>query len=111
MNKRALEDINVKGKRVFCRVDVNVPMKEGVITDERRIKAALPTISYWIEQDGKVMLGTHLGRRKGEIVEELRLNPVQEAWSKELQQPLRKADAVYGPEVDSLIQELQNGDV
>src|SRR5699024_8511850 len=111
MNKRALQDINVKGKRVFCRVDFNVPMKEGVITDETRIKAALPTISYLIEQEAKVILATHLGRPKGEIVEELRLNPVQEALSKELQQPVRKADAVYGPEVDSLIQELQNGDV
>lgn len=111
MNKQALKDINVKGKKVFCRVDFNVPMKEGVITDETRIKAALPTISYLIEQEAKVILATHLGRPKGEIVEELRLDPVQEALSKELQQSVRKADAVYGPEVDTLIQELQNGDV
>ena len=73
MNKKTLKDVDVKGKRVFCRVDFNVPMKDGKITDETRIRAAIPTIQYLVEQGAKVILASHLGRPKGEVVEELRL--------------------------------------
>lgn len=111
MNKKTLKDVDLKGKKVFCRVDFNVPMKEGVITDDTRIRAALPTITYLTEQGAKVILATHLGRPKGEIVEELRLDPVKETLSKVLEQPIQKADTVYGPEIDDMIEHLQNGDV
>ena len=74
MNKKSVRDVDVKGKRVFCRVDFNVPMKEGKITDETRIRAALPTIKYLVEQGAKVILASHIGRPKGQVVEELRLN-------------------------------------
>ncbi len=76
MNKKSIRDVDLKGKRVFCRVDFNVPMKEGKITDETRIRAALPTIQYLVEQGAKVILASHLGRPKGQVVEEMRLTPV-----------------------------------
>src|SRR5699024_9894457 len=72
MDKKTIKDIDVKGKRVFCRVDFNVPMQNGEITDHTRIIASLPTITYLIEQGAKIILATHLGRPKGEVVEELR---------------------------------------
>ena len=81
MKKMTVKDIDVKGKRVFCRVDFNVPMQDGKITDETRIRAALPTIQYLIDQGAKVILASHLGRPKGKVVEELRLTPVAKRLS------------------------------
>src|SRR5699024_9936098 len=70
MNKKTLKDVQVQGKRVLCRVDLNVPMQDGTITDDTRIRAVIPTIEYLISHGAKVILASHFGRPKGEVVEE-----------------------------------------
>ncbi|MBE5103136.1 phosphoglycerate kinase [Priestia aryabhattai] len=111
MNKKTLKDIDVKGKRVFCRVDFNVPMKDGKVTDETRIRAAIPTIQYLVEQGAKVILASHLGRPKGEVVEELRLNAVAERLQNLLGKDVAKADEAFGEEVKKTIDGMSEGDV
>ena len=99
MNKKSIRDVDLKGKRVFCRVDFNVPMKEGKITDETRIRAALPTIQYLVEQGAKVILASHLGRPKGQVVEELRLTPVAarlgELLGKDVKKQTKHSDQLH----------------
>ena len=111
MNKKSVRDVDLKGKKVFCRVDFNVPMQDGQITDETRIQAALPTIQYLQEQGAKVILASHLGRPKGTVVEELRLTPVAKRLSEKLGQEVKKADEAYGDSVKALISEMNEGDV
>lgn len=93
MNKKSIRDIDVKGQRVFCRVDFNVPMKDGQVTDETRIRAALPTIKHLVDNGAKVLLASHLGRPKGQVVEELRLTAVasrlQELLGKEVKKQMK----------------------
>jgi phosphoglycerate kinase len=111
MNKKTLKDVDVKGKRVFCRVDFNVPMQDGKITDETRIRAALPTIQYLVEQGAKVILASHFGRPKGKVVEEMRLTPVGIRLSELLGKDVKKADEAYGDSVKALIETMSEGDV
>jgi phosphoglycerate kinase len=111
MNKKSIKDIELKGKRVFCRVDFNVPMQDGKISDDTRIKAALPTISYLTEQGAKVILASHLGRPKGQVVEELRLAPVAERLSELTGKDVQKAEEAYGETVQSIIDNMQNGEI
>ncbi|MCZ0870906.1 phosphoglycerate kinase [Peribacillus sp. AS_2] len=111
MNKKSIKDIELKGKRVFCRVDFNVPMQDGKISDDTRIKAALPTISYLTEQGAKVILASHLGRPKGQVVEELRLAPVAERLSELSGKDVQKAEEAYGETVQSIIENMQNGEI
>ena len=111
MNKLTIKDLDVKGKKVFCRVDFNVPMKDGNITDETRIQAALPTIQYLSEQGAKVILASHLGRPGGEVVEELRLDPVAQRLSELLNKEVTKTDQVYGSEVDEAVGKMNDGDI
>lgn len=111
MNKKSIKDIELKGKRVFCRVDFNVPMQDGKISDDTRIKAALPTITYLIEQGAKVILASHLGRPKGQVVEELRLAPVAERLSQLIGKDVQKADEAHGEGVQSIIKELNDGEI
>lgn len=111
MNKKSVKDIDVKGKRVFCRVDFNVPMQDGQITDETRIRAALPTIQYLMEQGAKVILASHFGRPKGKVVEEMRLTPVGVRLSELLGKEVKKADEAYGESVKALIDTMNEGDV
>ncbi|MFD2045044.1 phosphoglycerate kinase [Ornithinibacillus salinisoli] len=111
MNKKTLQDLNVKGKKVFCRVDFNVPMKNGKVTDDTRIKAALPTINYLTDQGAIVILASHLGRPKGQVVEELRLDAVASRLSELLGKDIVKTDAVYGSEVNEAISQLSDGDI
>ncbi|WP_113926856.1 phosphoglycerate kinase [Bacillus sp. P14.5] len=111
MNKQTIKDLDLKGKRVFCRVDFNVPMSEGKVTDETRIKAALPTIQYLSEQGAKVILASHLGRPKGQVVEELRLTPVAKRLSELLGKDVAKTDEAYGDSVKAQIEKMSEGDV
>jgi phosphoglycerate kinase len=111
MNKKSVKDVDVRGKRVFCRVDFNVPMEGGVITDDTRIRAALPTIRYLVEQESRVILASHLGRPKGKVVEEMRLTAVAERLSELLGRPVVKANDVIGPEVEKLVAGMKDGDV
>ncbi|WP_407407678.1 phosphoglycerate kinase [Peribacillus sp.] len=111
MNKKSIKDIELKGKRVFCRVDFNVPMQDGKISDDTRIKAALPTINYLIEQGAKVILASHLGRPKGQVVEELRLAPVAERLSQLIGKDVQRADEAYGEAVQSIIEGLKDGEL
>ncbi|MBO1580283.1 phosphoglycerate kinase [Bacillus sp. XF8] len=111
MNKKSIRDVDLKGKRVFCRVDFNVPMKEGKITDETRIRAALPTIQYLVEQGAKVILASHLGRPKGQVVEEMRLTPVAARLGELLGKDVKKADDAFGPAVQEMVAAMNEGDV
>ncbi len=111
MTKKTLRDIDVQGRKVFCRVDFNVPIENGVITNDKRIKSVLPTIQYLIDNGAKVILASHFGRPKGQVVEELRLTPVAERLSQIIHKQVVKVDTVIGPEVDKAINHLQNGDV
>ncbi|MEH7664494.1 phosphoglycerate kinase, partial [Bacillus velezensis] len=111
MNKKTVKDIDVKGKVVFCRVDFNVPMKDGEVTDDTRIRAALPTIKHLADQGAKVLLASHLGRPKGEVVEELRLTPVAARLGELLGKEVKKADEAYGDAVKAQISDMKDGDV
>lgn len=113
LNKKSVDDINVKGKRVLVRCDFNVPLKEGKITDENRLVAALPTIKKLIADGGKVILCSHLGKPKGEPKPELSLAPVAVRLSELLGQPVKfAADAeVVGPNARAAVAEMKDGDV
>lgn len=111
MDKKTLKDLDLKGKKVFCRVDFNVPIKDGKIQDETRILAALPTIDYLIEQEAIVILASHLGRPKGKVSEELRLDPIAGRLSELLGREVLKTDTVYGKEVNTAISALSEGGV
>ncbi|WP_026688401.1 phosphoglycerate kinase [Alteribacter aurantiacus] len=111
MNKKTIRDLDLKGKRVFCRVDFNVPMQGGEVTDDTRIRAALPTINFLVEQGAKVILASHLGRPKGEVVEDLRLDPVAKRLSDLLGKEVLKTDEVYGAEPKKAIDQLAEGEI
>lgn len=111
MNKKTVKDIDLKGKRVFMRVDFNVPMADGKVTDDKRIKAALPTIQYVLEQGASVMLASHLGRPKGGPNPEFSLKAASEALAALLGKPVQMAPDCVGLEVEALAKALKPGDV
>ncbi|MCQ4087709.1 phosphoglycerate kinase [Saccharibacillus sp. JS10] len=111
MNKKSVRDVEVSGKVVFVRVDFNVPLEDGKITDDTRIRATLPTINYLTERGAKVLLASHLGRPKGEVVESMRLTPAAERLSELLGKPVVKTDESIGEAVKAKIAELKDGDV
>lgn len=113
LNKKSVDDINVKGKRVLVRCDFNVPLQEGKITDENRLVAALPTIKKLINDGGKVILCSHLGKPKGEAKPELSLAPVAVRLAELLGQPVKfAADAtVVGENAKAAVAAMNDGDV
>ncbi|MBQ3134152.1 MAG: phosphoglycerate kinase [Clostridia bacterium] len=113
MSKKNVEDLQVAGQRVLVRCDFNVPMKEGVITDENRIVAALPTIQYLIKNKAKVILCSHMGKPKGEPKPELSLAPVAVRLSEKLGQPVVFAadDEVVGDNARKAVAAMNDGDV
>lgn len=111
MNKKSIRDVELAGKRVFCRVDFNVPMQDGTITDDTRIRAAVPTIRFLMEKGAKVILASHFGRPKGQVVEEMRLTPVASHLSALLDKEVRKLDDSIGAEVEAAVESMENGDV
>lgn len=112
MNKKTIRDIDVAGKRVLVRVDFNVPLDaERHITDDTRIKAALPTITYLLDAGAAVVLMSHLGRPDGKVVDKLRLAPVAQRLSELLGKPVQTASDSIGPEVDAQAKALQPGQV
>ncbi|HEX29679.1 TPA: phosphoglycerate kinase [Candidatus Poribacteria bacterium] len=110
MTKLSVRDLDLKGKRVLMRVDFNVPLEKGVITDDTRIRAALPTIKYIIERGGKLILMSHLGRPKG-VDPKLSLKPVSKRLSELLGKEVKMAPDCIGDEVQRMVAEMKEGDV
>ena len=111
MNKKTVKDIDIKDKRVFMRVDFNVPMQDGKVTDDKRIKAALPTIKYVLEQGASLLLASHLGRPKGGADPEFSLRAASEVLSSLLGIPIKMAPDCVGPEVEAMAMQLKPGEV
>lgn len=111
MNKQTIRDIDVRNKRVLVRVDFNVPIKEGKVTDDTRIRAALPTLQALIDGGGKLILMSHLGRPKGGPDPKFSLQPAAERLSELLGKPVKMAPDCVGEAVEKMAAELQPGDV
>ncbi|MGQ9554929.1 MAG: phosphoglycerate kinase [Anaerolineae bacterium] len=111
MNKKSVRDIDVSGKRVLVRVDFNVPLEDGRITDDTRIRATVPTIQYLLDKQAKVILASHLGRPKGKVDLQYSLKPAAERLAELLSQPVQLAPDCVGPEVQAMVAAMQPGDV
>ncbi len=113
MQKKTVRDINVARKRVLVRVDFNVPldMNSGAISDDSRIRASLPTIRYLIDHKARVILCSHLGRPKGEVVEELRIAPVANCLSQLIGLPVNAVADSVGQRIENEVSELKQGDI
>ncbi len=117
MNKKTIEDIDVSGKKVFVRVDFNVPLsgkdpnEKITVTDDTRIRAALPTINYLLDQGAALILASHLGRPKSAADRHLAMDPVAERLGELVDAPVKKVDSVVGPEVEEAVAQLQPGEI
>lgn len=109
--KKTMKDLDVKGKRVFVRVDFNVPMEDGEITDDTRIRAAIPTIEDLVNRGAKVILASHLGRPKGEVKEEFRLTQVGKRLAELMNKQVTKLDESIGETVEAAVENMQDGDI
>ncbi|ADN01926.1 phosphoglycerate kinase [Spirochaeta thermophila] len=111
MELKTVKDIEVRGKKVLVRVDFNVPLKDGVITDDTRIRAALPTLQYLLDQGAALIVMSHLGRPKGERKPEYSLSPVAERLGELLGREVKMAPDCVGPEVERMAEALTPGEV
>ena len=111
MKKKTIRDINVTGKRVFLRADLNVPLDDGRITDDTRIRASLPTLVYLLEHGASVILASHLGRPKGKVNDALRMKPIADRLSQLLGRPVRMTGDALGPGVKTAVDKLRPGDM
>ena len=111
MNKKTVRDIDLKGKRVLMRVDFNVPMQDGKVTDDKRIKASLPTIKYVLDQGASLLLMSHLGRPKDGPDPEFSLRAAADVLSSHLGVPVKMAPDTVGPEVEAMAKEVKPGEV
>ncbi len=111
LNKKTVRDVDVAGKRVFLRADLNVPLDDGRITDDTRIRASLPTIVYLLERGASVVLASHLGRPKGKVNDALRLKPVADRLSELLGRPVRMTGDALGPGVHDAVGKLRPGEL
>lgn len=111
MDFKTVRDVDVTGRRVFVRADLNVPLEDGRITDDTRIRASLPTIVYLLERGAMVILASHLGRPKGKVNDALRLKPVADRLSQLLGRPVRMTGDALGPGVQVAVDKLRPGDL
>jgi phosphoglycerate kinase len=111
MDAKTIRDVDVNGRRVFVRADLNVPLEDGRVTDDTRIRASLPTIVNLLERGASVILASHLGRPKGKVVDPLRLRPVAERLSQLLGRPVRMTGDALGPGVAVAVDKLRPGDL
>ena len=111
MNKMTIRDLDVQGKRVLMRVDFNVPVADGKVTDDTRITAALPSINYVLENGGSLILMSHCGRPKGEKNPEFTLKPAADRLAELVNAKVTLAPDVIGPQVEKLVDELKEGEI
>src|SRR5918912_4218614 len=111
MAKQTIRDVDWSGKRALMRVDFNVPLDNGRITDDTRVRAALPTIQYLLQHGASVVLMSHLGRPKNKVVEGLRLAPIAAHLAELLGRPVKAVPETTGPAVEAAVQALRPGEV
>ncbi len=111
MKKLSVKDLNLKGKRVLMRVDFNVPVKDKKVTDDTRIRAALPTINFVLDKGARLVLMSHLGRPKGKVVEDLRMDPVAKRLEEFLAKKVVKLDDCVGDMVKTEVEKMRPGDI